>query len=340
MRGYMVRLVSVVVIGIILYGLFSNSFDVAAAQNNTPKGWHSAVGVSTLTNPEEAGAEAASIAKNKLNGVPAKFVMLIAAEPLLTVDLVKGVEKYFNADVIYGCQVTSLLTAQTNFPDSKTIDSAIGVGVLALGGDMEIDVVSVSTDPDDDNSYETAGLQLGEALRPFVEATKKPGKLIVTFGDQYNGSNKEFAYGINEGLGGIYPIVGAAAGNITAKVIVKGEIKTGVNVAFLLAGDFKTGQAMNGGTHTPETADKTLVSALAEGDGAEPFFAFTFNCRRRRQGMIEYNQLGAELDSIKKRLPGIEFFGFYGPGEIGSTASGQPAQGMGFTVVAAVLFPL
>ncbi|MCL2000939.1 MAG: FIST C-terminal domain-containing protein, partial [Planctomycetes bacterium] len=147
-----------------------------------------------------------------------------------------------------------------------------------------------------------------------------------------------FARGMNEGLGGIYPIVGIAAGNITAKVISKGEIVTGANIGILFTGDFRLGQAMNGGTHTPETADKTLADAVSQGGGQEPFFAFVFNCRRRRQGMIERNQLGEELIAIRKNLPGLEFFGSYGPGEIGSEKPGDTAIGVGFTVVTAVLF--
>lgn len=312
----------------------------AGGEAGPPAGWHSGVGFSALAAAGAAGDEAAAEAKAKLNGAEAKIVFVAAAEPQVTPELLAGVAKHFPPGITYGCQVASPLIARTNFPDVPTIDIPAGVAVWALGGDMDIAVVSVDTDVEDDDSYFSAGKGLGEALRPAVEASGRPGRLIVTFGDQYNGANVDLAEGFNEGLGAVYPVVGAAAGNVTAKVIVEGAIRTGVNVAFLVAGDFRIGQAMNGGTHTPETAAKTLASAIAEGGGEDPFFALLFNCRRRRQGMIERRQLAEELDVIKRHLPGVDFFGFYGPGEIGAAAGGEPAKGVGFTIVAAVLFPL
>ncbi len=310
----------------------------AVFAGQAPNGWHSGVGTSAQTDPRAAGEEAAAQAKAKLGSVPAKMVIVGAAEPQVVPALVEGVRAHFDQSIIYGCQITSPLTAASNFPDVKTIDIPAGVCVLALGGDIEIDAQWFATDEDDDDSYFNAGLALGEKLKPAVEQSQKTGRVIITFGDQYNGANKDFAAGMNEGLEEIYPIVGAAAGNITSKVIVQGEIKTGINVGIFLGGPFTLGQSLNGGTHTPETAEKTLREAIAEGDGKEPFFALLFNCRRRRQGMIERNQLAEELEVIKQQLPGVDFFGFYGPGEIGSKASGEPAEGVGFTVVAAVFF--
>ncbi len=311
---------------------------VAADGPKTPPNWHSGVGTSMLSDPEAAGAEAAAAAKAKLGGVPAKLVVIGAAEPQVTRALIRGVSEHFNETIIYGCQVTSPLTAAGNFPEVPTIDIPAGVCVWALGGDVDIDVRWVATYQDDDDGYFNAGVALGELLRPMAEETERPGKIILTFGDQYNGTNKDFAAGFNEGLNRSSPIIGAASGNITSKVIIRGEIQTGVNVGIFIGGQFTLGQSLNGGTHTPETADRTLREAIAEGDGKEPFFALVFNCRRRRLGMIEHNQLGEELNAIKRNLPGIDFFGFYGPGEIGSKSFGATPEGVGFTVVAAVFF--
>lgn len=309
-----------------------------AGDAKAPANWHSAIGVSHLADAKAAGDEAAAMAKAALNGTPAKLVMIVAPEPQITPALIEGVVAHFPADVLYGCQVASPITPHTNYPDVPTIDIPAGVAVWALGGDMDIAAEWVATDEDAEDPYYEAGVRLASALAPAVRSSDKPGKIIITFGDQYNGANKDFASGLNDGFEEIYPIVGAAAGNITSKVIVKGEIKTGINVALLVADRFTLGQALNGGTHTPETADKTLADAVSQGDGKEPFFSLIFNCRRRRQGMIENNQLAEELAAMKKNLPGVEFFGFYGPGEIGSEAPGEPAKGVGFTVVTAVFF--
>lgn len=304
-----------------------------------PEGWHSGIGMSSLDDPYKAGEEAARIAKKALGGVDAKIVVVAAAIDLTRPELVDGVASQFPKDIIYGCQVASPLTVHGNYPDFQTIDSPLGVAVWALGGDIEVTPGVQATDPDAEDPYYEAGIALGEYFKPLYEKSTRPGNIMVTFGDQYNGSNKDFASGLNDGLEEVYPIIGAAAGNITAKVIVKGEIVTGVNVGFLLSGDFKLGMAMNGGTHTPETADKTLKEALEQGDGEEPFFALIFNCRRRRQGMIDAKQLGEEHMRIKENLPNIDFFGFYGPGEIGTEKNGEKSRGVGFTVVTAVFFP-
>ncbi|MDR1612986.1 MAG: FIST C-terminal domain-containing protein [Planctomycetota bacterium] len=309
-----------------------------AAAGDAPDGWWSGVGLSAKADPREAGSEAAEEAKRKLGASPAKIVVVAAAEPQVTPELVEGVAAHFDRKIIYGCQVASPLVTEGNFPDAVSLDIEAGVAVWALGGDADIEIAVVETDPDSDDAYYTAGGQMAELLRPALEKTSRPGKLVVTFGDQYNGSNKDYAMGLNDGLEEIHPIIGAAAGNTTAKVVVAGAIRTGVNVGILVAGDFTLGQAMNGGTHTPETADKTLAEAIAQGDGKEPFFALVFNCRRRRQGMIERGQLAEELGVINKNLAGVDYFGFYGPGEIGAKAPGEKAEGVGFTVVTAVFF--
>ena len=310
-----------------------------ASRPSAPDGWVSGVGASDAADPVKAGSEAAAMAKAALGGNPAKFVMVVAAIPQITPELLKGVTEHFPAEIVYGGQVTSPLTRYGNYPDYKTLDIDAGVAVWALGGTTEVYLAEVSTvREDDDDVYYNAGIELAEKLKEALDKSSRSGKIVLTWGDQYTGSNKDFAQGLNDGFGRIWPIVGGASGNTTAKVIVRGEIKTGVNVGMVMAGDFSLGQAMNGGTHTPETADKTLSQALEEGEG-EPFFALVFNCRRRRQGMIDSGELGMELEAIRKRLPSTDFFGFYGPGEIGSQKFGEKAQGMGFTVAAAIFFP-
>ncbi len=313
---------------------------IAGETKAGPEGWHSGIGTSSLEDAYEAGEEAARKAKSALGGVEAKIVVVAAAINLTRPEVVEGVASQFPKDIIYGCQVASPLTVDGNYPDFQTIDSPLGVAVWALGGDVDVTPGVQATDPDAEDPYYEAGISLGEYFKPLFEKSTRPGNIMVTFGDQYNGSNKDFAAGLNDGLDATYAIIGAAAGNITSKVIVKGEIVTGVNVGLLLSGDFKLGMAMNGGTHTPETADKTLKEALAQGDGEDPFFALIFNCRRRRQGMIEAGQLGDEHQRIKENLKNIEFFGFYGPGEIGTKKTGEASEGVGFTVVTAVFFPV
>ncbi len=304
---------------------------------DTPPGWIAGVGASSLEDPMAAADEAAAQAKAGLGSSPAKLVIVTAAEPQLTPDLVEGVKKHFPADIIFGSQVTSPLTPYTNHPDAATIDVSVGVSVFALAGDTDVVTALVRTDTEDDDVYYNAGVALAEELKDAIESSDRPGRLVVTFGDQYTGSNQDFAAGMNDGFEEVWPIIGGASGNVTAKVIHKGEIQTGINLGILLAGDFAIGQSVGEGNHTPAIADQALAEAIGQGD-KEPFFAFIFNCRRRRTGMMERGQLAEELSVIKERMAGAPFFGFYGPGEIGAYKPGDKALGRGFTVVTAVLF--
>lgn len=324
---------------------FLPSYALLAADDVMPKkpsNWHSGIGVSYLANEQDAGEAAASEAKEMLDGVAAKFVMILAAKPMLTEGLLDGVKMHFPAEIIYGGEVTSTLTPKGNQPESKTLDVERGVAVWALGGDVDIQVAHVSTNLEEDekDAYYHAGLELAGKLRDTMESNPRQGKIIFTWGDQYTGSNKAFARGLNDGFGKTYPIVGAASGGAEANIIIEGEIGKGINGGVMIAGDFKLGMAKHTGPHTPATADKTLTEALEQGDGEAPFFGLVFNCRRRRIGMMNEGRLAEEHTTIMKYFPGEEFFGFYGPGEIGPAGKCQPSEGVGFSVVAALFFAL
>lgn len=328
---------------LLLFSFLSARATADGGEGKKPEGWRSGIGSSALENPARAGEEAARKAKEGLGDVPAKFVMVAAAEPLVTGELLDGVKKHFPADLIYGCEAASPWTPDGNYPDSRSIDSPLGVGVWALGGDTDIEIATVSTAGSsgaEDDPYFYAGLDLAWLLQDFLESNKRPGKLILTWGDQFTGSNKDFARGMNEGFWNTWPIIGAAAGNAEAKVVVRGEIVHGMNVGVVLAGDFKVGMSLRRGVHLPQTAGLAVEDALKSGEGEEPFFGLVFNCRRRRFNMIENKLLAEEHAAVAKQLPKDGFFGFYGPGEIGATETGKPAEGIGFSVVTALLFPL
>ena len=307
--------------------------------------WRSGIGLSILENPKEAGREAATAARKAFGEGEPKIVIVAAAIGQVVPGLVEGVAEHFPREIIYGSEVAVPLTPETNFPDAEELDILAGVAVLALGGDIEVATAFESTAIEGtDNPYHENGRRLGAALLPAVEASTRPGKLVLTFGNQHTGSNEAVVSGLQEALGGTVPIVGGAAGSsgksAEAKEIVKGEIVTAYNVAILFAGRFRLGLAMGTGQHKPATADKAMEDALAQGDGAEPMFAFIFDCRRRRQEMMEENALAEEHGMFLKHMGSVPFFGFYGPGEIGTTGVGEPVIGTRFTVTTAVLFPV
>lgn len=320
--------------------VLATAFVANAGEAKKPDRWFSGVGYSALTDPLAAGDAAAKAAKDGLNGEAPAFVMVTAAAPMLTPELLEGVEKHFPAVVIYGGEVTSPWTPEGNAPEAEAVDVPFGVGVWALGGDVDVDVRKEVTDNgiEQIDPYYAAGLRLGKQMRGIIARSKRPGKLLITWGDQYTGSNKSYVRGLNTGLGETWTIAGGASGSADAKIIYAGQIYTGLNICVLLGGEFTLGQAWEGGAHTPQSTQKALENAISQGDGKEPFFALMFNCRRRRLGLMNGDGLRNEQAVVQKLLAGEQFYGFYGPGEVGADKIGVPAQGMGFTVVATVFF--
>ena len=321
------------------------------------EGLVSGIGTSLLEDPAAAGEEAARLAKEAFGPGQAKVALVYAAIPQLTPELIEGVARHFPAEIIHGAQTAAPLTPETNCADAPDLDADIGVGVLALGGDLDISFFSESTAlpegaelPAADTLerpefavYRLSGRRLGASLAAAVAGSDRPGRLAVVSGDQSNGPNYEFALGLLDALGGSLPVVGGASARGLAdnldREIVAGRIVSGTNFAILICGDFRLGQSRETGPHTPETTDQSIASALAQGGGAQPLLAFIFDCRRRRMVMRDEDLLADEHGVFVRRMGGRPFFGMYGPGEIGSTAAGEPFGGVGFSVSTAVLFP-
>lgn len=308
-----------------------------------PDGWHWGVGSSEAADPLQAGDEAAGRAKAALGDHEAKFVLVNSVGALMTPQLIDGVAKHFPRAVIHGGEVTNPWTPDGNNPESKVLDAQTGVGVWALGGDMEITVAMEET-PDakgDDDPYHEAGAALAQKLKSAMEDETRPGRLMITWGDQFGGSNQSYAEGLNDGFGEVRPIVGGASGSGEAKEVFEGTIHRGVNIGVVIAGDFTVGMARSRGAHQPETVASAIEKAWETseaGEGEDPFFALFFNCRRRRQAMIDAESLAGEHSTVLRLLPGKQFFGAYGPGQIGPKETGGASEGVGFHVVAALLF--
>ena len=320
------------------------------------------VGTSLLADPAEAAREAALQAKQNFGDAEeAKLVLVYAAMPMFTPALVESLAEHFPAGILYGSQAAAPLTPDTNVPDAPQLDADTGVGVLAMGGEVSIKFYAQTTEAADDPeleaiigdgntvypeyaAYRLAGRRLGAQMAAAMADCPSPGHLAVTGGDQNTGPNVEVAAGLGESLGNRFPVVGAASARDPQtgedRELIAGELTSGMIFAVSICGDFRLGQSRQQGQHTPETTDLAMASALAEGDGAQPLFAFIFDCRRRRLMMRENDELADEHAVFLRRMDGVPFFGMYGPGEIGATAFGEPVEGVAFSVATAVLFPL
>ncbi|MCC8164775.1 MAG: hypothetical protein LIQ31_01175 [Planctomycetes bacterium] len=81
--------------GLVLAALAILMLPAVAGTARAPDGWASGVGNSSQADPFAAGEEAAAQAFRLLGGVPAKIVVVGAAAPQVTPELIEGVKKTF-----------------------------------------------------------------------------------------------------------------------------------------------------------------------------------------------------------------------------------------------------
>jgi hypothetical protein len=292
-------------------------------------------GLSLLAEPRAAGAEAGRLAAQQLGAVAPKLVVVFASRALLTPDLVDGVASVFERALISGCEGYAPLTAAGNAAEQGHT-STHATAVLVIGGDLGVQVAAERTDGEGD--YGGCGRRLGAALKPHLVAA--PGHVLLTFGDQHVGrENRDLVAGLQEALGARARIAGAAAGGPDAKVIVAGQIVTRSNVAVLLTGDVHVRVATRGGEgDLVGKARDAFQLAFRAGD-PRPVLGFVFDCGGRRGQLLGERQLAAEHQAMLELAGGVPLFGFYGGGEIGAADDESPAQGVGFNVSVAALYP-
>lgn len=295
-------------------------------------------GRSEAKDAKEAGAEAAAQAKAAWGKGTPKIVIVFAARSLVKQELVDGVAQHFDKTLIFGCEGYSPVTTVGNFAElGHTIPH--GVAVLALGGDVSITVASepVVAGPDKKAAFTASGEKLGAGLKDAVAAAKQ-SRIVLSFGNQHVGDNQPFMDGFYKGTGVVIPVVGAAAGGQGSKEIVKGEIVTGVNVAVLLAGNFKLGVGIAGGSEKLAAKAADAFTSATKEHGAKPIVAFVFDCGGRRGNMFKQKELADEFLFMKKIVPEAPIFGFYGGGEIGAVSLDKPSKGVGFHIAVATIY--
>ena len=298
------------------------------------------IGQSGAVDAKAAGKEAADEAKSALGAAEPKIVIVFAARPQLTSQLVDGVAEVFDKALVYGCEGYSSLTPAGNFAERGQAIAA-GVSVMAIGGDVAFTAASAEVGKPADKAdsarvFRENGKALGDALKEAWGAAHA-GKLIITFGNQHVGDNQPFVEGMAEVFGSDIKMVGAAAGTGGAKEIVRGEIVAATNVAILMTGNFKVNTDAANGDEV-QTADAAFKSVLANG-GDKAAFIFVFDCGGRRGNMVKAGTLAQEWQTMKSNARTIPFFGFYGGGEIGHKSPDGPCKGVGVHIATAAVIP-
>ena len=283
-------------------------------------------GLSSLTDAQAAGADAATKAKAALGSQSAKAVIVYNSRAIKEIEkMLEGVGSVFDSSVVYGCGGYAPLTQES---------SAGSVGVLAIAGSADVTVARAALEGKD--GFEACGVAIGNELKAATQ-TDASGRLMLLFGECHVPQNDKLVAGVRSVLGDDFPIVGGAAAN--GKVYDKGKVYTKSNLGVLITGNFKCGFS----TKKDMTADGLINSARdafaeAIGDNKEKVkLMFAFDCGGRRGAMQKNNNFPKELEAMKSVSGDIPIFGFYGSGEIGRASNSEPARGVGYSIAACAI---
>jgi len=144
-------------------------------------------------------------------------------------------------------------------------------------------------------------------------------RLVILIPDAHAPKNQYLVEGMQQVLGGQFPITGGCVNKNAGQTFVyfKGKMYEDAALAVMLSGDFQvslSGRQANEEKKVIATANQGAREAL-EGAKGEPVAALAFNCAGRRSKLNDY---GEELTAMQKALGrDLPLFGCYCAGEIG-----------------------
>lgn len=285
------------------------------------------VGTSESKDALTAGTEAAQKAKAALGDRRAKLVLVYNGGEFYDdcKEVLKGVTSAFDSSIVYGCNGYAPLTG----------DSSQGtVGVLALGGQVDVALAIAKTSGKDDDH--ACGARIGTALKKPSSA-KAAGRVLLLFGDCHVPRNDTVAKGVSSVLGEAFPIVGGAAQR--GRIYVEGKPVEKSNLGILLSGDFKCRLSLLQ-DNSPEGLITSARDALQNTIGtsqAKTALVLVFDCGGRRGMMLKNGNFPKELEVMKQVAGDAPIFGFYGSGEIGCPENGSTACGVGHHISACAI---
>jgi hypothetical protein len=288
-------------------------------------------GASSEQDPQVASAAAAKQALAALGSTKPKLVLVFdqvqSGEAVL-----RGVNSVVDPNIVFGCESYSPLTEEGNNPK---------VGVLAIGGDMEVQPAMAKLD----GGHEKCGREIGKQLKAAA-ANAPPVQFMILFGSCHVPSDDQLVGGIRAELGDKFPVVGAAASG-GMNIYYQGKAMKDINVGLWIRGKFRCNFAMkeaqgNGKDKLVSSAKEAVAQTCSVGADAAvsptPALVFIFDCGGRRGQLGD--QLQAEFDAMKKAAGGVKMFGFYGSGEIGPADNTSPSRGVGYHIVSCAVYPL
>ena len=288
-------------------------------------------GESSLTDPYQAGLEAATIAKEDLFSTQPMLVLV--TDNLETTQtgkeaMLEGIGQVFPRELIFGCSSFGPITDQGNMG---------AVGVLALAGPIELRTALA------EGEQREAGRQIAQAL---IEGAGDldPRRLLIVLGNCHIPANATLIEGIreidNDPAALRIPYIVGGSSPMQGFQYYEGKVVQESNMGLLLAGPIGVGLSLMEAPDVEgiiKTAGYAVGEAIQSGPG-RPVLELVFDCAGRMGQLGEAR--AREFKAMQSgQMAGSALFGFYGSGEIGHASPDDPCQGVGLHVAVCALSP-
>jgi len=295
-------------------------------------------------NAFKAGQEAAQKLRVKLKGVQPKVLIVTECfeDKTQKADVLKGVASVFPKKIIYGGSAYGMYT-QAGVLD---IDA---VSILAMGGDVGVDVSFV-------NNMGAAGLSIETQKEQLVNALHRGGKklakqlpetqgktLLILIGDAHSPKNQFLLDGVQAVVGKTLPITGGSVCKNAGQNFVfnQGELTQDSAIAILLTCELKVSQVGR-----QAKSNDQVISTAREGAASaktsikeKPAALLAFDCAGR---MGKLDRLEDELEAIQASVgKDVPIYGCYCAGEFGpadtADATTNTPMGCGWHIMVSLL---
>ncbi len=291
-----------------------------------------------------AGQTAARKLRDKLKGVTPKALIVTECfeDKAQKADVLKGVASVFPKRIIHGGSAYGMYT-QAGVLDMDA------VSILAMGGDMGVDVACVEHMGAAGLSLETHEAQLAGALRRGGKTLArqlpepKDGTLLILIGDAHSPKNQFLLDGVQAVVGKTLPITGGSVCKNAGQNFVfhQGELTQDSAIAILLTGELAVslvGRQAKSNDQVISTAREGAAAAM-KSIRAKPTLFLAFDCGGR-MGKLDRleDELEAIQESVGKKIP---LYGCYCAGEFGPSdtdhATANTSMGCGWHIMVSLL---
>ena len=271
--------------------------------------------------PVAAGKAAAESLKKQMGDVALKAVIVSECfedrEP--KEKLLQGICSVLPKDIVMGGATYGSFTQEgcTDF-DSVCL-MGIGGDAVALSARLVTKMgTSKLTFEQDQELIKKRLHAAGSKLASKLRRTDRD-RLVILIADAHAPKNQYLVEGVQQVLGGQFPITGGCVNKNAGQTFVyfKGKMYEDAAIAVMLSGDFQvslSGRQAKENAKVIATANQGAAQALKRAKG-KPVAALAFNCAGRRSKLKDY---GEELAAMQKALgKDLPLFGCYCAGEMG-----------------------